>query len=120
VGLIQTATRVPAEANWYPSSRPRGMLGHIRLSIITLTRHSTPSSSQEMYSEDWQSLGDVQYRRWECYSLDWGVSVDEHHVVGAPFGGPLALVRDDKKMVRGLGREGGGRGCHIMSIRWAC
>lgn len=53
-----------------------------------------------MYSEDWQALGDVQFRKWDCYeSLGWDISVDDHQVVGAPYGGPLAVLRDERKMV---------------------
>lgn len=55
--------------------------------------------SRAMYSEDWQALGDVQFRKWECYQLDWDINVDDHQVVGAPYGGPLAVLRDERKMV---------------------
>lgn len=56
-----------------------------------------------MYSEDWQALGDVQFRKWDCYeSLGWDISVDDHQVVGAPYGGPLAVLRDERKMVSSL------------------
>lgn len=48
---------------------------------------------------EWQVLGDVPFRKWECYALTWDVAIDDHVVVGAPNGGPLAVVRDDKKMV---------------------
>jgi hypothetical protein len=27
------------------------------------------------------------------------MNLDDYHIAGAPFGGPLALIRDDKKLV---------------------
>jgi hypothetical protein len=51
---------------------------------------------------EWQQLGDVPFRKFECYTLDWDVTIEDHIVVGAPNGGPVAVVRDDRKMVRAL------------------
>jgi hypothetical protein len=52
---------------------------------------------------DWQPLGDVFYRKFELYTMNW--TVDQVDLAGfmvaaAPYGGPIALVRDEKKIVR--------------------
>ena len=42
---------------------------------------------------DWQSLGDVQYRKWEVYAMLWdNVDLEALLVACAPFGGPIATV----------------------------
>ena len=48
---------------------------------------------------DWNALGDVLYRKWHVYDMGWGenMQIEDFHVCGAPFGGPLALIRDDRK-----------------------
>eukprot|EP00639_Heterosigma_akashiwo_P001962 CAMPEP_0194562632 /NCGR_PEP_ID=MMETSP0292-20121207/3006_1 /TAXON_ID=39354 /ORGANISM="Heterosigma akashiwo, Strain CCMP2393" /LENGTH=174 /DNA_ID=CAMNT_0039411393 /DNA_START=157 /DNA_END=677 /DNA_ORIENTATION=- len=54
-----------------------------------------------MINTDWQSLGDVQYRKWVVYDeMEWGdFDLDSCIICGAPYGGPLAVVRDEKKLV---------------------
>ncbi len=55
------------------------------------------------YTGDWHSVGsDDYYRKVELYSMSWspGVDVDNYCVVGASFGGPLAIIRDDKKFLK--------------------
>ena len=51
-----------------------------------------------MYT-DWHSLGDVLYRKWHVYDMAWKDEKDfnthNFHVCGAPFGGPLAIIKDD-------------------------
>ena len=43
--------------------------------------------------DDWQSLGDVQYRKWEVYAMLWdNVDLEALLVACAPFGGPIATV----------------------------
>jgi hypothetical protein len=51
-------------------------------------------------TSDWSDLGGVFYERREIYSLPWGVDVDASRVASAPFGGPVALVRDDRKIIK--------------------
>ena len=48
---------------------------------------------------DWNALGEVLYRKWHVYDMGWGenMQVDDFHMCGAPFGGPIAVIRDDKK-----------------------
>lgn len=40
------------------------------------------------------------YELREIYSLSWGVDVDASRLACAPFGGPVAVVRDDRKILR--------------------
>lgn len=49
---------------------------------------------------DWNSLGDVLYRKWHVYDMRWldQIQIEDYHMSGAPFGGPIALIRDDRKM----------------------
>ncbi|XP_065839193.1 vacuolar protein sorting-associated protein 16 homolog [Oscarella lobularis] len=52
---------------------------------------------------EWDLLGDVYYRRRVLFTMEWGendIDLTRFIVAGAPFGGPIALVRDDKKIVR--------------------
>ncbi|CAM9819713.1 unnamed protein product, partial [Phaeothamnion confervicola] len=56
-----------------------------------------------MYAGDWVSLGEVQYRKFEVYKLDWDGAreqseLDSHHVAAARFGGPIAMIRDETKL----------------------
>jgi hypothetical protein len=51
-------------------------------------------------ASEWDTLGGVFYERREIYSLAWGVDVDASRVACAPFGGPVAIVRDDRKIVK--------------------
>jgi hypothetical protein len=52
---------------------------------------------------DWTALGSAQYRQWELYeSLPWRDEVDDvsdFHIAGAPYGGPIAMVRDESRLV---------------------
>jgi len=53
-------------------------------------------------SSEWQQLGDRFYRKVELYaSLSWNEQIDlaKFTVCGAPYGGPLAVSRDEKKIV---------------------
>lgn len=53
---------------------------------------------------DWNALGDILYRKIPVYEMKWkggneDLHIDDYLVCGAPFGGPLAMIRDDKKFV---------------------
>uniref|UniRef100_T1IUZ1 Vacuolar protein sorting-associated protein 16 homolog n=1 Tax=Strigamia maritima TaxID=126957 RepID=T1IUZ1_STRMM len=55
---------------------------------------------------DWTPLGkDVFYRKIELCSMEWRnhVNLDEFVLSAAPFGGPIALIRDEKKFVKQQG-----------------
>ncbi|XP_067617235.1 vacuolar protein sorting-associated protein 16 homolog [Eurosta solidaginis] len=50
---------------------------------------------------DWFVLCPDTYRKLDLFTPDWPLDVDLEymHVVGAPFGGPLAMMRDPKQIV---------------------
>eukprot|EP01041_Mallomonas_annulata_P005078 gene5078-10164_t len=52
-------------------------------------------------NSDWNTLGNVVYRKWNVYDMEWNnnVKIENYRIVGAPFGGPLALVLGDKKSI---------------------
>ncbi|XP_020105943.1 protein VACUOLELESS1 isoform X2 [Ananas comosus] len=52
---------------------------------------------------EWEQLHDRFYRKPELYSLQWGgarMDLARHRVACAPFGGPVAAIRDDSKIVQ--------------------
>ncbi|XP_070536133.1 vacuolar protein sorting-associated protein 16 homolog [Ptychodera flava] len=50
---------------------------------------------------DWNPLGEVFYRKIELYSMGWkDVDLSKYKVAAAPYGGPIALIRDDSKLVK--------------------
>lgn len=57
-----------------------------------------------MLADDWTSLRDVQYRKIHLYDLDW--TKDENHrldhnvVAVAKYGGAIAMVRDETKLLK--------------------
>ena len=51
-------------------------------------------------TSEWSELGGVFYERREIYSLPWGIDVDASRVACAPYGGPVAIVRDDRKIIK--------------------
>lgn len=61
-----------------------------------------------MNDESMNALGDVLYRKWTVYSplawLDHGVRIEQlSEVCGAPYGGPIAIVREDKQQLKAGG-----------------
>jgi hypothetical protein len=56
-----------------------------------------------MASLDWTPLGKVQYRKWDMYDMEWILNPDElsnYVISGAPYGGPIAMLRDHTKLVK--------------------
>lgn len=56
-----------------------------------------------MLAADWTSLGDDQYRKIRLYDLDWD-RTENHHldrnvVTVAKYGGAVAMVRDETKLL---------------------
>jgi vacuolar protein sorting-associated protein 16 len=54
-----------------------------------------------MHHADWHTLGEVPYRKFPIYeTLGWGDSfdLDANIICGSNFGGPLAVIKDDKKI----------------------
>ena len=78
------------------------------------TRHcgvgASPSDWQAMASslgfDDWDSLGEGNYRRSEVYAMEWeGVPISGSSIVAAAhFAGPVACLRADRKLaaIRGV------------------
>ncbi|TMW61934.1 hypothetical protein Poli38472_010997 [Pythium oligandrum] len=52
---------------------------------------------------EWHTLGKVQYQKWTVYDMDWKEEITDlrdYVVVAAPYGGPMALLRDPKRLVK--------------------
>jgi hypothetical protein len=45
-------------------------------------------------------LHDKFYRKYEVYSMAWGVDLSQMKIAGAPSGGPVAMVRDSSQILR--------------------
>ncbi|KAI9491795.1 hypothetical protein BDB00DRAFT_472923 [Zychaea mexicana] len=51
-------------------------------------------------TSDWIQLHDRFYRKQEVYSLSWDqTDLSKFMIAGAQYGGPIALIRDDKKVL---------------------
>lgn len=59
-----------------------------------------------MLADDWINLGDVQYRKIHLYDLDWTEDedrrLDRNQVAVAKYGGAVAMVRDETKLLKVL------------------
>ncbi|KAK6182738.1 hypothetical protein SNE40_010352 [Patella caerulea] len=55
-----------------------------------------------MATADWNPLGNVYYRNVELYQMDWNglLELNQYMIAAAPYGGPIALMKDDKKTGR--------------------
>jgi hypothetical protein len=76
---------------------------------------------------EWQMMGDKFYRRQLLYSMQWSSSTDlgRHKVACSRFGGPIAIIRDDSKIVQLRSESARPRlsifsssGSLISSIQW--
>ena len=50
---------------------------------------------------DWHHLGAVMYRKWNIYDMQWqnkNIDIDHYQIFGSQLGGPLALLKIDKKL----------------------
>ncbi|KAK8937562.1 hypothetical protein KSP40_PGU006318 [Platanthera guangdongensis] len=64
---------------------------------------------------EWQLLYNRYYRKPEIYSMQWGrMDLTRNRVACAPFGGPIAVIRDDSKIVQ-LFSESARRQLHIFN-----
>eukprot|EP00743_Colponemidia_sp_Colp-15_P004235 GILK01004569.1.p1 GENE.GILK01004569.1~~GILK01004569.1.p1 ORF type:complete len:820 (-),score=138.43 GILK01004569.1:154-2613(-) len=53
-----------------------------------------------MSTVEWSELHDRFYRKRDVYTMAWGnIDLNKYVIAGAPFGGPVALVRDEKKLL---------------------
>eukprot|EP00959_Pyramimonas_sp_CCMP1952_P125218 2618078-Pyramimonas_sp.AAC.1 len=56
-----------------------------------------PSAAAQ--AAQWNELGKLFYRKRDLYRMLWqGVNIETSLVASAKYGGPIALVRDDKKL----------------------
>jgi hypothetical protein len=57
---------------------------------------------------DSHPLGAILYRKWHMYDMMWGndKQLENYIVCGAPYGGPVALLPDHKKINQGDPKEG--------------
>lgn len=56
-----------------------------------------------LFTAEWSPLGKKEYyRRIELYSIEWGeqLNLSDYIVAAGQFGGPIAIVRDDKQIQR--------------------
>ncbi|XP_069702504.1 vacuolar protein sorting-associated protein 16 homolog [Periplaneta americana] len=81
-----------------------------------------------MLTADWCPLGrDTYFRKFEIYSMGWQneINIENVSVAVAPYGGPIALIRDRKKFVKvqGIGKPivsiYSASGKNISSIVWS-
>ncbi|CAL9166156.1 unnamed protein product [Musa hybrid cultivar] len=50
---------------------------------------------------EWQLLYNRFYRKLTIYTMQWGrIDLSRHRIAAAPFGGPVAAIRDDSKIVQ--------------------
>ncbi|KAH3767787.1 vacuolar protein sorting-associated protein 16 [Pelomyxa schiedti] len=51
----------------------------------------------------WQRMSDKYYRRHRVYEMMWkNVDLEKYVLAASPYGGPIALTRDPKKIVKGV------------------
>ncbi|OVA07247.1 Vps16 [Macleaya cordata] len=74
---------------------------------------------------EWQLLYNRYYRKPEIYSMQWNVDLTRNKIACAPFGGPIAVIRDDAKIVQLLAESAlrklniyNSAGILLSSTRW--
>ena len=67
-------------------------------------------------ASSWLELHGTFYDFRELYSLPWGVDVETSRVAVSPFGGPVAVTRDGRKIVKSAVGQARGRLCRAR--RW--
>lgn len=50
-------------------------------------------NTEEHKSYDWRPITNRYYSKRKIYSMAWNVNLKQSLVVGAPFGGPIAVTR---------------------------
>lgn len=72
-----------------------------------------------MLADNWTSLGRVQYRKFRLYELNWGEDedhrLDRNVVAIAKYGGAVAMVRDESKLLKVRQRRC--RGCRHICLQ---
>ncbi|KAI3971867.1 hypothetical protein MKW92_052396 [Papaver armeniacum] len=74
---------------------------------------------------EWQLQHESYYRKPEIYSMQWQVDLSRNKIACAPFGGPIAVIRDDAKIVQLLAESAlrklniyNSAGILLSSTRW--
>ncbi|KAK9153282.1 hypothetical protein Sjap_000762 [Stephania japonica] len=74
---------------------------------------------------EWQLLYNRYYRKPEIYTMQWTVDLSRNKLACAPFGGPIAVIRDDAKIVQLLAESAvrklniyNSAGILLSSTRW--
>lgn len=66
--------------------------------------HASHQQPDQMLADDWTCLRDVQYRKIHLYDLDWANDenrqLDRCLVAVAKYGGAVAMVRDEAKLLK--------------------
>lgn len=82
------------------------MEGNSKFFSSSVNSYSTWTIKSEMLADGWTSLGDVQYRKIHLYALDWADDenrrLDRNLVSVAKYGGAVAMVRDETKLLKVL------------------
>jgi len=48
----------------------------------------------------WEAIHDKFYRKEEIYTMEWeDIILSRYRLAGAPYGGPIAMIRDDSKIL---------------------
>ncbi|XP_044761312.1 vacuolar protein sorting-associated protein 16 homolog [Coccinella septempunctata] len=81
--------------------------------------------STAIFIADWFMLGrDIYYRKFELYNMNWSsdVNLENYSVTSAQCGGPIAVKRDSKKIVKESGQPiisiFSCSGNNITSFKW--
>ncbi|KAI3908198.1 hypothetical protein MKW98_029499 [Papaver atlanticum] len=74
---------------------------------------------------EWQLQHESYYRKLKIYSMQWQVDFSRNKIACAPFGGPIAVIRDDAKIVQLLAESAirklniyNSAGILLSSTRW--
>jgi len=87
-------------------------------SSIGINASNTDTDANDNVPKGWHLLFDRYYRLNPLYPLQWGHAVDFRvsKVVAAPFGGPLAVVKDRRAALEGGGGRADGSEKEIIRI----
>ncbi|KAI3967604.1 hypothetical protein MKW92_003479 [Papaver armeniacum] len=74
---------------------------------------------------EWQLQHEIYYRKLQIYSMQWQIDFSRNKIACAPFGGPIAVIRDDAKIVQLLAESAlrklniyNSAGILLSSTRW--
>jgi len=70
------------------------------LGELVWRRQLAAAAAMASEAANWMELNATFYEQRELYSLSWGVDLEASRVAVAPFGGPVAVTRDARKIVK--------------------